>query len=180
MTQSSRAVPETGVVEELRQAEQIFMEDEAAQYAGALFGRAADALSSARVLARRLSDALLEVRPLGGSELFQRVGDEYYADPKACGAAIGQLRSDLHNAKTAEIKAKRRATTAERERDEAMAALRAARKVMRNAWGAVTSDQVVDKQVDKMLRKGWEAADAVLSSVQPVSGSREQRGNEEG
>lgn len=43
------------------------------------------------------------------------------------------------------------------------AALGAARKTMRNAWGAVTSDQVVDKQVGKMLQRGFEAAREALS-----------------
>jgi hypothetical protein len=42
-------------------------------------------------------------------------------------------------------------------------ALKAARAVMRNAWGAVTSKQVADKQVDKMLREGIDEADGVLT-----------------
>lgn len=37
-----------------------------------------------KALARRLSDALLNVRPLGGSEMFAKVGDEFYADPEYC------------------------------------------------------------------------------------------------
>ncbi|MGW9332762.1 hypothetical protein [Bosea sp. NPDC055594] len=52
-------------------------------------------------LARKLSDALLTVRPLGGSELFMRVGDEFYADPVVCAAEIAKLRSDLHEARSA-------------------------------------------------------------------------------
>lgn len=49
--------------------------------------------------ARAMSEALLKVRPLGGSELFRKVGDEYFADPDYCGAAIDKLRSDLHAAR---------------------------------------------------------------------------------
>lgn len=49
-----------------------------------------------KALAKRLSTALLKVRPLGGSELFIKVGDEYYADPDYCGAMIDKLKSDLH------------------------------------------------------------------------------------
>lgn len=58
-------------------------------------------------LLRRMSDALLEVRPLGGSELFMRVGEEFYADPCACTAEIRRLRSDLHEARSALVKERR-------------------------------------------------------------------------
>lgn len=51
-----------------------------------------------KALAKRLSNALLKVRPLGGSELFIRFGEEeFYADPDYCGKAIDKLREDLHN-----------------------------------------------------------------------------------
>jgi hypothetical protein len=49
--------------------------------------------------AKAMSDALIKVRPLGGSELFVKVGDAFYADPKFCGDCIEKLRSDLHNAR---------------------------------------------------------------------------------
>lgn len=49
--------------------------------------------------ARAMSKALLKVRPLGGSELFRKIGDEYFADADYCGAAIDELRSDLHKAR---------------------------------------------------------------------------------
>lgn len=71
-------------------------------------GREADELASAscpqergtvEAVARKLSDALLTVRPLGGSELFMRVGEDFYADPVVCAAEIKKLRDDLHNAK---------------------------------------------------------------------------------
>ena len=47
-------------------------------------------------VAKELSDVLLTVRPLGGSELFKRFKDEtYLADPAYFKAAIGKLRQDL-------------------------------------------------------------------------------------
>jgi len=58
-------------------------------------------LERLRLHAKKMSDALLKVRPLGGSELFMKVGEEFYADPDYCGAAIDKLRSDLHNARIA-------------------------------------------------------------------------------
>lgn len=50
---------------------------------------------------RAMSDALISVRPLGGSELFVKVGDEFYADPVFCAAAIKELRDKLHDANVA-------------------------------------------------------------------------------
>lgn len=54
-----------------------------------------------KTLAKRLSTALLKVRPLGGSELFIKVGDEYLADPDYCGAVIDQMRQELHETRIA-------------------------------------------------------------------------------
>lgn len=122
MTQSERAVPE-GLVEELRTIAQYvcwdkfedrFTSDPKKHPAW----RAADALEAlarelaeARALAKKLSDALVTVRPLGGSELFMRVGEEFFADPIVCTAEIERLRADLHETKTALFK-ERRARTA--------------------------------------------------------------------
>jgi hypothetical protein len=52
-----------------------------------------------RDITRRLSDALLKVRPLGGSELFIKVGDKYYADPDFCGSEIDRLRKENYELK---------------------------------------------------------------------------------
>lgn len=41
-----------------------------------------------KALCKRLSDALLKIRPLGGSEIFIKVGEDYFADPNYCGALI--------------------------------------------------------------------------------------------
>lgn len=60
-----------------------------------------------KALARRLSDALLKVRPLGGSELFIRVGNEFFADPDVCGAEIEQLRDKLNQARRTSFRARR-------------------------------------------------------------------------
>lgn len=43
------------------------------------------------------------------------------------------------------------------------AGLLAARRTMRNAFGAIQSHQVVDKQVDKMLQRGVAAADEIMA-----------------
>jgi hypothetical protein len=45
---------------------------------------------------KELSDALLKVRPLGGSELFVRRWGRFYADPAYCGRQIEDLHSRLH------------------------------------------------------------------------------------
>lgn len=83
------------------------------------------ALSEKEALARRLSEALIKVRPLGGSELFTRVGEEFYADPTYCGGEIDKLRSELHSAKTENIRLKQEKFATTRQRDEALAALKA-------------------------------------------------------
>lgn len=57
--------------------------------------------------AKRMSDALIKVRPLGGSELFVRIGDEYFADPDFCGREIERLKSDLHDARIAIVNLER-------------------------------------------------------------------------
>lgn len=57
--------------------------------------------------ARAMSEALLKVRPLGGSEMFSKVGEEYLADPVKCGDLIDQLRHDLHEERSRRIRAER-------------------------------------------------------------------------
>lgn len=61
--------------------------------------------------AKSLSDALLTVRPLGGSELFAKVGDTFYADPKYCAAVIEESHKSLHEARCAKIRAERERDT---------------------------------------------------------------------
>lgn len=61
-----------------------------------------------KALARKLSDALLQVRPLGGSELFMRVGEEFYADPAVCGREIEEIRRQLHSARAETVLLRRR------------------------------------------------------------------------
>lgn len=60
-----------------------------------------------KALAKRLSDALLMVAPLGGSECFTRVGDDYYADPEWFARRIVENQERLHNAMTRAILAER-------------------------------------------------------------------------
>jgi hypothetical protein len=54
--------------------------------------------------AKRMSDALLELRPLGGSEMFSRVGEEFYADPDYCARLIREMRDELHKLRVAEMR----------------------------------------------------------------------------
>ena len=67
--------------------------------------------------AKAMSDALIKVRPLGGSELFVQVGEAYYADPAYCGAEIVRMREKCHDALI-------RATSAERRAEALEAALK--------------------------------------------------------
>lgn len=64
-------------------------------------------------LAKELSDALLTVRPLGGSELFIQRGGKYYADPVFCAAAITDLHASRHRALKEKVLSERRAEAAE-------------------------------------------------------------------
>jgi hypothetical protein len=63
--------------------------------------------------AKRLSDALLKVRPLGGSELFVKRNNQYYADPAYCGAAIEEAHKDYHSAMMENVRLQRRVTALE-------------------------------------------------------------------
>jgi hypothetical protein len=54
--------------------------------------------------AKLMSDALLELRPLGGSEMFTRVGEEFYADPDYCTRLIREMRQELHELRVAEVR----------------------------------------------------------------------------
>lgn len=72
---------------------------------------------------KELSDALLTVRPLGGSELFVRRGDTHIADARYCAAAIKADAESRHNALRQAILAERRALAAEARLKEATEAL---------------------------------------------------------
>jgi hypothetical protein len=60
--------------------------------------------------AKRLSEALLKVRPLGGSELFVKRNNQYYADPDYCGRMIEELRTSLDLEIRARIRLERQLT----------------------------------------------------------------------
>lgn len=62
--------------------------------------------------AKRLSDALLKVRPLGGSELFVKRNNQYYADPDYCGRMINEMRDSLDKEIRARIRLERLLETA--------------------------------------------------------------------
>ena len=56
---------------------------------------------------KELSDALIKARPLGGSELFVKRFDRYFADPKFCGDEIDLLWKKYHEVR-AELMMERR------------------------------------------------------------------------
>lgn len=57
--------------------------------------------------AKRASEALQKVRPLGGSEMFVQIGDGYLADPQFCGDEIDRLHATVHDLKRDLVAAKR-------------------------------------------------------------------------
>lgn len=62
--------------------------------------------------AKAMSDALIKVRPLGGSELFTRIrldGDDevFLADAEVCGAEIDRMHRELIEAKAEIVRLKR-------------------------------------------------------------------------
>ena len=77
----------------------------------------ANALRKMEALAKQLSDALLTVRPLGGSELFIKRNGKYYADPEYLKAAIKVDSESRHKAMCERVLADRRTIAAESERD---------------------------------------------------------------
>lgn len=64
-------------------------------------------------IAKRLSDTLLKLRPLGGSELFVRHGEQYLADAAYFAKIIDEDRERLHEARKGEALARKGALAAE-------------------------------------------------------------------
>lgn len=61
-----------------------------------------------RAWGKRATDALIKVRPLGGSELFMRFDDSTnLADPEWCGRAIDEMRDSLHKQRIENVKLQR-------------------------------------------------------------------------
>ena len=56
---------------------------------------------------KEVSNALLKVRPLGGSELFVKRFGDYFADPVYCGEMIEDTHRRLHAAHISRVKAER-------------------------------------------------------------------------
>jgi hypothetical protein len=69
---------------------------------------------------RREIGTALVAQTVGGSEFYRRDGDDYIADVKACVTYLNEKKDRQHNLIKDSV---RRATTAERERDEARKAL---------------------------------------------------------
>jgi hypothetical protein len=68
---------------------------------------------------KELSDALLSLRPLGGSECFVKRCGTYYADPTYFKGFIQCESDNRHEAMKDLARARKRATRAEQQRDEA-------------------------------------------------------------
>jgi hypothetical protein len=63
-------------------------------------------------LLKRMSDALLNIRPLGGSEMFMAYGDGFIADPEYCERLIVETRQQLHEDRCKIVRLERAASTA--------------------------------------------------------------------
>lgn len=61
--------------------------------------------------AKLLSNALLKIRPLGGSELFVKRNGDYYADPEYCGRLIEEMRDALHQARIDKVRLEKSLST---------------------------------------------------------------------
>jgi hypothetical protein len=116
-----------GVVERLRHADRHSVQR---IHSSDIFAVAADrlesqakALSEALALAKQLSDALLTVRPLGGSELFIKRAGDYYADPEYMKAAIKEDRDSRYNAMRKSVMSERSALAAKARLAEAIGIL---------------------------------------------------------
>lgn len=76
--------------------------------------KAALEMERLQALAKELSDVLLTVKPLGGSECFVKRGEDYYADPKFFRELIKHLHDRNHQSMMAAVRAEK-ALTQERE-----------------------------------------------------------------
>lgn len=56
---------------------------------------------------KEISNALISVRPLGGSELFVKRFDDYFADPAYCKAAIQTNHERYHEAMKETVRLRR-------------------------------------------------------------------------
>lgn len=101
-------------------------------YAEALEARVKE-LERVAAHARAMSDALLKVRPLGGSELFVMIDGVAYADPKFCGDAIEELASSRHRALCDRSQISKDLSASQAQCERLRAALKAASGYLLNA-----------------------------------------------
>lgn len=59
------------------------------------------------VFMKELSNALISIRPLGGSELFVKRFGDYFADPDYCKAAIEVAHQRYHDAMKENVRLRR-------------------------------------------------------------------------
>lgn len=221
MTQSSRAVPETGVVDSGVASASVRPEPSSVDAAALLdteVEREAERIADSMV--RRAPNFLEKITGDFYEMLLTEV-QAYLRDNAAFNikSELSALRASLQAERTARTTAERErdklqdavnaleqerdgfanlAALYTRERDEAMAALREKEervkaleacvdgglKAVNAAYQQANAEQLgqdrTADRLDKIVMEWRTQARSVLSSVQPVSGSREQRGNEEG
>lgn len=69
---------------------------------------AAEQIEQLQAIAKSLSEALLTARPLGGSEMFRKFGEIYYADPEYFKAQIEADRLRYHEAMKGKVRAEKK------------------------------------------------------------------------
>lgn len=93
-----------------------------------------------RQFTKSLSDTLLGLRPLGGSECFMRVGEDYYADYRYFGRVIEEQRNSLDELRRSEVRQQRE-----------IALLQAARRKVRSYNSDILAERINYRPLDHIL-----------------------------
>jgi hypothetical protein len=111
-----------------------------------------------------LSDALIAVRPLGGSELFVQRFGQYYADPVYCKTAIVKDADARHDAMSGLVKHRRRAEQAER----ALAELTPVRDmlVLCGELGGMAKDEAPSDYLRRLIDEAASGQRALAEAVE--------------
>jgi hypothetical protein len=136
------------------------------------------------VFIKELSDALIAVRPLGGSELFVKRFGRYYADPAYCKAAIVKDADARHEAMSGLVRHRRRAEQAE----SALAVLAPVRDmlILCGELGGIQPDEGMSGYLRRLIDgviDGQQAADKtkdeICEALLVISDGWKQQGNSE-
>lgn len=112
---------------------------------------------------KRLSDALLTVRPLGGSELFVRWGDAFHADPDYCKGLIEHLHLTKHEALKAQVREQKRADAAESSLSRIKEQTIEATKAFLAAWNSLPVGRYSPDQIQR-----WLASEEMKAGVSAI------------